>query len=306
MTENKHKQINDIFKKESFYEDEVIFNESLRVHTTMGSGGKTDIWYEPSSAKKLFNVIRNLVSCQIKFRVVGNGSNILFSDDVFDGVIISLKNSCFRELQIEKNRVIVGAGCGLAKVISECLEAGLSGLEGLTGIPATVGGAIKLNASYISAISDNIVRILVFNGEKVEWVDKVNINFEYRKTSFKDTDIVLGAEFSLKNDDKETVKKRILKYSKEKVEKQPMGEKTLGCIFKNPNFQGALSAGEYIDRAGLKGETIGDAAVSHKHANFIINRGMATSSEIFRLMIKIKDVVNEKFSVILNPEVEIW
>jgi len=306
MTENKNKQINDIFKKEFFHNGEAIFNESLSLHTTMGSGGKTVVWYEPVSVEKLLNVVRNLVSCQIKFRVVGNGSNILFNDDVFNGVIISLKNPCFREIQIEKNRLIVGAGCGLGEVILKCLEVGLSGLEGLTGIPATIGGAIKLNASYLSAISDNIVKVLVFNGEKVEWIYKSDINFGYRKTSFRDTDIILGAEFLLKSHNKESIKKNILKYSKEKAEKQPMGERTLGCIFQNPNFQGALSAGEYIDKAGLKGEKVGDALVSYKHANFIVNNGMATSSEIFKLMTKIKDVVNEKFGVVLNPEVEIW
>jgi UDP-N-acetylmuramate dehydrogenase len=226
-------------------------------------------------------------------------------DDGLQAVIIDLGNRIFMRKEFKGKKILSGAGVKLRSLISDCCMRGLSGLEGLVGIPATVGGALVTNASYHAAISDCLesVRVLDERGE-VKWTKKELLKFGYRSSSFRKGEIILEAIFSLKEDAPEKLKKRLKANFSEKMERQPLDKKTLGCVFKNPP-EGEYTSGELIEMAGLKGASRGDAQVSEKHANFIINNGMATAHDVMMLIDEVKRKVREKFSIGLETEIEI-
>jgi UDP-N-acetylmuramate dehydrogenase len=223
-----------------------------------------------------------------------------------DAVVITLSGGPFREVKFEGGSVTAGAGAELAELISDCCERGLSGLEGLVGVPATVGGAIMTNAGYLSTISDRLVRVdCLDNSGNVISIDKGDIDFGYRRCSLGKDWIVVGAVFCLEEGTSPRVlKEKVKEYFLDKMSRQPLEKKTLGCVFKNPGNDSRKSA-ELIDMAGMKGERSGGAEVSGKHANFIVNTGDANAADMVCLVEEVKRKVMEKFSIELEPEIEI-
>lgn len=281
------------------------FDENLSKHSTIGIGGCAWCWYEPSSEAELAELRLFLSGKSVRSKLIGSGSNVLLPSETLDAVAINLSNPCFRKKDFKGTTVTVGAGEKLASLIRETCGRSLEGFEGLVGIPGTVGGSLVTNAGYIATISDTLksVKLMDKNG-RVKWADKKDLSFFYRGSSFDRDDIILEAVFELKEAGRDEIMARMKQYIQKKVRTQPMEQKTLGCVFKNPEKNLYRSA-EMIDKAGLKGLTCGGAFVSDKHANFIVNMGGATAGDVKELIRKIKRKVDNVFGVDLELEIEI-
>ncbi|MFC1644291.1 UDP-N-acetylmuramate dehydrogenase [Candidatus Omnitrophota bacterium] len=287
------------------YGDSVVFDHPLCDHSTISIGGKAAAWYVPFLLDGLCRTKTFLDDSGIRTIPMGNGSNILIPDEGLDAVVVNLSGAIFKEIKIEGNTAVAGAGANLGTLMSNCCTKGLAGLEGLIGIPATVGGALVTNAAYRSAISERLSRVLVLSeGAKVEWVEKKDIQFGYRFSSIDRGKIILQAVFQLDKANPDELKKKLKHYFFEKMEKQPLTRKTLGCIFKNPTEEKHPS-GRLIEEVSMKGYRSGAAEVSEKHANFIINTGGASSRDVTNLMDEIRVKVRDKFSIELETEIEV-
>jgi len=282
-----------------------MFDEKLSSHNTMRVGGTVSAWYMPGSPEELVQVTDYLRDAGERTVVSGNGSNVLMPDGNLEAVVISLSGDWFTRKVFEGDIVSVGAGEKLSSLISECCARGLSGMEGLVGIPGTVGGALLMNAAYRSAISAPLLRVRVLDGKgRIRWLERDELVFGYRRSSFEKDDILIEAVFRLKEVPLADIRERLREYFLEKLNSQPMDEKTLGCVFKNPRGS-SLKSAQMIDMAGLKGLRCGGAVVSLKHANFIVNTGNATARDVKLLISEIQDKVRATFSVELEPEIEI-
>ncbi len=284
---------------------EVFFDYPLSGRTSIGIGGKTDVWITPIDPETLQRAVNLLKSASLKIKVIGNASNILIADTGFEGAIIKLAGDFFDRVTIKDNVVTVGGGTSLRKLVADCCRHGLGGLEGAAGIPATIGGAIKMNASYKSAVSEKLTRVFILDKHgKYAWREKKEIEFGYRTSSFDREEIITRAEFCLEKVSAGKLKEKLGCYLREKAIHQPLDEKTLGCIFKNPG-KNTPASGELIDRSGMKGVGRGNASVSEKHANFIVNTGGASSLDVMTLIGDIQKKVKKVFHVNLEPEIEI-
>ena len=280
----------------------VLPNEPLARHTTLRVGGPCRLWLEPDNEKSLKEIIKFAKKKNIKTLIVGAGSNILARDKGFSGIVVNLKGQGFRKVRFKDTKAISGAGVFLPILIMAASKKGLSGLEYLVGIPGTVGGAVFMNASYRRSISECIENVKVMDRKTgdIKFLRRKNINFGYRHSGL-DRYIILQVVFKLKKAKKNNILKRIKILLNDKGDKQPLGHCTPGCVFKNP--QGRMSAGRYIEMAGLKGKKIGGATVSKKHANFITNSGNASAKDILSLIEFVKKTVRARFGVKLVPEV---
>jgi len=283
----------------------VLFDHPLREHSTISIGGSADAWCAPADLDELSGILAFLNSEGIRTIVLGNGSNTLMPDEGLRGVVINLSGKPFRRVENNGEMVTSGAGACLGGLIKYCCDKGLGGLEGLAGIPATVGGAACMNASYRSEVSERFVKAQVVRPDgRAEWVGKKDIRFGYRNSSLKGEGVITAAVFALERADPRDLRSRMTGYFAEKLEKQPLGKRTLGCVFKNPSKTG-YSSGELIDRSGMKGLSAGGARVSKKHANFIVNEGSAGSGDVLTLISEVRERVREKFLLELEPEIEI-
>ncbi len=281
------------------------FEVPLAPLSSIRIGGQVTSLIEPGSLGVLKDVVCLLKEEGLEGIPIGAGSNLLFPDGQLDAVLIKLSSGIFTDISIEGNVVRTGAGTLLSSLISKCAKNGLSGVEGLVGIPGTVGGAIIMNASSKAAVSDLLAKVHMLSPEgKALWVDAGEIDFSYRRSSARDMGIVLGAEFCLEPDSPENIRKRTKGFMLEKMSKQPLDKKTIGCIFKNPG-SGVESCGRMIDAAGLKNLKIGGAVVSSKHANFIVNEDGALAQDVVSLMEKVRSIIKEKFSIELKPEIRV-
>ena len=283
----------------------VFFDHALSNRTSIGIGGKADAWINVVDLETLQKTFNFLKRAEVKIKVVGNASNILFQESGFEGVIIKLSGDFFNGFKIKDNVVTAGGGTSLGKLIIACCRSGLGGLEGTAGIPATIGGAVKMNASYKSAVSEKLLRVLILDKQgKYVWRGKDEIKFGYRSSSFGREEIITQAEFCLEKVPASDLNEKFSIFLRAKTERQPLTEKTSGCIFKNPE-ESVGSSGELIDRAGMKGARRGEAMVSKKHANFIVNTGGASSADVITLMEDIQKKVKGTFNINLEPEIEI-
>jgi len=280
----------------------VRFSEPLAKHTTFRIGGPAKIWIEPKGVEDLKKILEFSKRNRLKYLVIGNGSNILADDKGFNGVIIRLSSPYFREMNVKGTRVIAGAGAALSNLIRTCCKKSLAGLEGLIGIPGTLGGALCLNAGYKTNIGDFVTKVRIMDKTgKTKTLKKKDLKFGYR-TSNLSRYILINAELKLKKDDRAYLEKLCSHLLKLKKNKQPWYGRSAGCVFKNPKKKN-ISAGELIDRCGLKGERIGGAKVSEKHANFIVNINRAKSKDVKLLIDKVKKNVRKKFKVEHEPEI---
>lgn len=276
----------------------VKINELLSKHTTYKIGGPADLYIEIETETELVKVISLVKKIKIPFFILGTGSNVLASDKGFRGIIIKLSNC---ELRFENGTVTAGAGLPIPVLINKCRENSLTGLEFMAGIPGTVGGAVRGNAgAWQENIGDFIsrVKILSSSGEVI-WIDKDNCSFEYRDSRFKhNEEIILAVEFNLEKKDNKKIREKIMFYINKRLG-QPK-EPSAGCVFVNPKPQ---SAGELIDKSGLKNSQCGNAKISEKHANFIINLGGAKAVEVEKLINLAKKEVKDQFGVELKEEI---
>lgn len=278
-------------------------NVPLSKYTTYKVGGKARVMVFPKTEKKLIILLRELKRLKVKYKVLGNGSNTLFSDRPYDGVIIKLDN--FASITFFRNTVRAGSGVSLIHLSNLCVRKSLSGLEFATGIPGTVGGAVFMNAGAYKSDMGYVVKSIRVLTPKLEIITMTNkeLNFHYR-TSFlaKHPDyICLSATIALKKGNKQDMLEIVKDRRERRLASQPLEYPSAGSVFRNPND---LFAGKIIEDLGYKGLIRGGAKVSEKHANFIINYNNATSEDIHELILFIKEQVKERYNIDLKIEQE--
>ena len=280
-----------------------FMNESLKKHTTYGIGGPADLMIFPKSKQDLIKVIEIINENKIQLTILGSGSNVLVSDNGIRGAVISLKNS-LKQVEVDDNILYAECGTMLGKIVKHAVKNNLIGLENLNGVPGTLGGALIMNAgAWGGEISENLIHVEVINSKnEIQKIQKKDLNFSYRQSSFNKDDILLSAKFNLKKADKDIIKENFIEAQSGRKKSQPLNKRSAGSLFKNPKNN---SAGKLLDEAGLKGFSIGDAKISEKHANFFINDGDATSKDMLMLIKKAHKEVKDKFNVNLSLEVKL-
>ena len=280
-----------------------LMNESLKKHTTYGIGGPADLMIFPKSKQDLIKVIEIINENKIQLTILGSGSNVLVSDNGIRGAVISLKNS-LKQVEVDDNILYAECGTMLGKIVKHAVKNNLIGLENLNGVPGTLGGALIMNAgAWGGEISENLIHVEVINSKsEIQKIQKKDLNFSYRQSSFNKDDILLSAKFNLKKADKDIIKENFIEAQSGRKKSQPLNKRSAGSLFKNPKNN---SAGKLLDEAGLKGFSIGDAKISEKHANFFINDGDATSKDMLMLIKKAHKEVKDKFNVNLSLEVKL-
>jgi len=278
---------------------EVIKKASLESYNTYGIKTTCEYLIKPDSIDNLILLLEYLKTNNIKYYILGKGSNVILSDNHFKGVIISLEN--LNNIEINDNIVTVDSGVILSKFILECINNGLSGLEYLALIPGTLGGALYGNAGVKEyEIYDNLISVEVIRDNELIKLNKEDINISYRYTSFKDNnDIIVRATFKLNEGNIEDLKEVVKNNRLKRLETQPLEYKNAGSVFRNPEGD---YAGRLIESLGLKGYRVGGAEISQKHANFIVNVGNATGSDIRNLISFIKEKVYEEYKEKLELE----
>lgn len=278
----------------------IFVNEEMSKHTSFKVGGIADFFVTVNNIKELVYILKVSKELRIKTFIIGNGTNIIVKDTGFRGIIIKLN---FKHLKIEKNEIIAGSGVPVALISEFAYRNEIEGYEFLSGIPGTVGGAIKMNAgAYGSEVKDILISTTYLD-EKYNIV-KISNNmhkFSYRNSIFFNKKwIILESSFAIKKGNKEEIKEKRNQMMKERKEKQPLEYPNAGSIFK----RGAdFIPAQLIDKAGLKGYKIGGAQISDKHAGFIVNTGNATTKDIIKLIKYTKETVKEKFNKELELEV---
>ncbi|GLI53279.1 UDP-N-acetylmuramate dehydrogenase [Thermodesulfovibrio yellowstonii] len=274
--------------------------ESLAKYTTLRIGGYADfvVFPDEDSVLKLLEIIRHEGTA---YYVIGGGSNLVVHDEGFKGVIINTKQ--MKRINLEGFTIRTSAGVMLPRLLAFVLKRKLSGIEGLIGIPGTVGGAIKGNAgSFGYEISDCLAEVEIITDKlETKILKKQDITFQYRSSNLVETWLIKSATFSLKEDDGEAFN-RMKQFLQRKKQTQPLREYSAGCVFKNPEGQ---SAGYLIEKAGLKGFRVGDILISHLHANYFINVGKGKANDFLKLMDIVKEKVFKLFSIELVPEIKI-
>ena len=289
--------------------DRLRRHEGLDRHSTYRVGGPADVLCRPETRSELVEVVTTAHVRGIPWLVLGNGSNVLFSDEGFRGLVIKIRGSTpvsgtLWHLEQEDEFIRAGAGVSLPRLAWSAAAAGLSGLEFCTGIPGVVGGSIRGNAgahgSDLSRVLESI-ELLQPPGNVVT-IGASEAGFSYRESGIDRDGIVTGAVFRLTPDDPENVYERIRDYSEYRKRTQPSSDQSAGCMFKNPAGD---KAGRLIDAAGCKGLQVGGSRVSDVHGNFVINQGGATASDALRLIDTVRERVLERTGVALELEVRV-
>ena len=283
----------------------MTFDEPLAKHTTFGIGGPADCMVFPETREELSKLLKYAYQKKISAIFIGSGSNILVWDKGFDGIVISLKKS-FKNLTIKRNsQIIVEAGVMLGTMVKQAMAAEIGGLESLIGVPGTVGGALIMNAgAFGSEISKYFeeAKTMTIEGDTKSY-KKGEIEFSYRHSTFPKNEILLEATFQCKRGRPAEILKDRKVASDGRKSNQPLKFRSAGSIFKNPSD--SLAAGYLIDKTGLKGTERGGAAISEKHANFIVNMGDATAADVLYLIKLAKKYVAKKFHINLELEVKL-
>ena len=283
----------------------MTFDEPLAKHTTFGIGGPADCMVFPETREELSKLLKYAYQKKISAIFIGSGSNILVWDKGFDGIVISLKKS-FKNLTIKQNsQIIVEAGVMLGTMVKQAMAAEIGGLESLIGVPGTVGGALIMNAgAFGSEISKYFeeAKTMTVEGDTKSY-KKGEIEFSYRHSTFPKNEILLEATFQCKRGKPAEILKDRKVASDGRKSNQPLKFRSAGSIFKNPSD--SLAAGYLIDKTGLKGTERGGAAISEKHANFIVNMGDATAADVLYLIKLAKKYVAKKFHINLELEVKL-
>ena len=286
-------------------ESKVLVDELMKNHTTYGIGGPVDLFILPSNKEDLIKVFEISKKYNHEVNVVGSGSNLLVSDNGIRGVVICIKN-CLNNLDVEDNKIYAECGVMLGKLVKHSIKNNLKGLENLIGVPGTLGGALIMNAgAWGGEISNCLESVELIDPDKNEVITlaKSEIDFSYRSSSFKNGSILLSALFHMDYSDKKMIEdsSKIAQFGRKDT--QPLNYRSAGSVFKNPSKE--KPAGMLIDKAGLKGLTIGGAQISEKHANFFINKENAKANDMLMLIKKAKNMVKEKFDVDMNLEVKL-
>lgn len=287
-------------------EDIVQKDFPLGPMTTFGVGGKARYFVRPRTEDQLRETIERCGKKKLDIHAIGRGSNVLVRDEGVKGAVIQLDTKAFGRITIEEDLLRVGAAAPLPKVVAEAARHSLSGVECLVGIPGTAGGGVRMNAGgAYGDIGQTVERIKVMDAHgETFYREREDLAFGYR-TSNVSARFILEVELRLLPDSVSAINKRMKKIWIAKKNSQPMSAATAGCAFKNPR---GLAAGLLIEQAGLKGTAVGGAAVSRKHANFIVIRDKkkTKAADVLALIELVRKAVKDRFDVYLELEIEVW
>lgn len=283
-------------------EENVLRDEPMSRHTTFRIGGPADYFVTPKDKGEIKKIIKFCRKEQVPFYVIGNGSNLLVGDRGYRGVIIQIFKQ-MSKIEVDGEQIMAQAGALLSKLAAAALDASLTGFEFASGIPGTLGGALRMNAGAYGGEMKQVVLsadVLTPAGDFITLaVDELGMGYRTSIISKNDY-VVIDALLQLKKGNKEEIKAQMADLREKRVSKQPLEYGSAGSTFKRPE---GYFAGKLIDDAGLRGFRVGDAQVSEKHCGFVINRGNATAAEVRELMQIVSERVEEKFGVRLQPEV---
>lgn len=283
--------------------DKIFTNEPMSKHTSFKIGGPAEIFVKINNVEELKLIIKISKQAEVPITVVGNGSNLLVSDDGIRGIVLKIE---FDKIEIEESgKLKVGSGVKLAFLAQKCLKEKLEGFEFASGIPGTIGGAIRMNAgAHGSEMKDIVKKITCMTRDgKIQVISNEEAKFEYRNSIFSQNDyIILEAEIQLRKGNPEEIRSKMDEYATYRKEKQPIEYPSAGSTFKRGND---FITAKLIDECGLKGYQIGGAQVSEKHAGFIINKGNATAEDVKQLMKYVEEQVYNKFGKKIEAEIEI-
>jgi UDP-N-acetylmuramate dehydrogenase len=277
---------------------------SLAQKTSLEIGGTSDVLLIQKH-EALPELIRLLKENKVPYRFLGGGSNVLLPDGELPWAVLQLARQD-PDVRFEGNNVFVDCAADLGRTVTTCAKHDLGGMEGLIGVPGSIGGALRMNAgAYGTQIGTYVREVKIYRAAtgQIEILRGNEINFEYRHTSFAPDDIMLTVRLELPSKSYSEILQGIRICNEKRRASQPLNQKSAGCIFKNPP---GGSAGRMIDELGLKGHAVGDARVSDRHANFFINAGHATQSDMLALIADVRERVREKYGVELEEEVIVW
>ncbi|WP_294985499.1 UDP-N-acetylmuramate dehydrogenase [uncultured Fenollaria sp.] len=279
-------------------------DESLSKYTTFKIGGPARVLIEAKSDEEVLKLVRLFDEMKEDYLIIGNGSNLLITDTGIERPVIVLDKNFAHIERIDEVTLYAEAGASLKSLANKALELGLGGLEAISGIPGTVGGAVYMNAgAYGSEIKDVVTKIRFIKDDSIAEIDASEANFAHRRSIFQEKGyIILGAYFKLEKKDKKDIEEEQRDYTQRRKDKQPLEYPSAGSVFKRPE---GYYASKLIEDAGLKGLSVGGAMVSKKHSGFIINTGSASFDDVVTLIEKVKAIVLEKFAVSLEEEIRI-
>ncbi len=271
--------------------------------TTLRIGGRAHYVCYPENTVALDAVIKLITKAGLPYKVFGKGSNLLCSDEDYEGVVIRLDRH-FTDFYIRGNTVIAQAGCSIILLALECMKSGLSGLEFASGIPATAGGAAYMNAgAYKSSMSEVLDSVFIYRDGRFEWIPVSECGYGYRTSVFQKEPewIIIAVKFNLKPGDTEEIRSLMDSRRERRMASQPLNKPSAGSVFHNPEN---MPAWQLIEGIGYRGHQIGGAKVSDKHVNFIVNEDHAKAEDFERLVNEIQTKVKEKYDIDLQMEVE--
>ena len=290
--------------KQFILEHQIRYDEPMKNHTSFRVGGKAQILLLPANIAQLTKAIKLCITCEIPYIIMGNGSNLLVSDNGIEGVVIKT-SECLNEIKVYDTVIYCEAGVLLSRLSNVALNHGLEGLEFAAGIPGTLGGAVVMNAG---AYGGEMKQVITETG----YIDKTGSlqvvkgdahRFGYRSSRFQGSNnVITYSKFQLKHGDAQDIKAKIQDYNQRRKDKQPIEMPSAGSVFRRPQ---GYYAGKLIEDCGLKGYQIGGAKVSEKHCGFIVNCGNATAKDVIDLIGHIKSAVYERFGVVLQTEVKV-
>ncbi|MBQ9993035.1 MAG: UDP-N-acetylmuramate dehydrogenase [Firmicutes bacterium] len=284
--------------------NQVLFDEPMKKHTTWQIGGPADLFLRPENEAELCAVLRYCDDQNLPLQIIGNGSNLLVGDKGIRGAVIQL-GSNYSAIEWLSDGAIVQAGAMLTAVAKRAAQHDLCGMECLAGIPGSIGGAVYMNAgAYGFHIGEIItsVRIIEYNGD-IRQLDKEELQFAYRHSNVREMNgVISNVQLSLQHGDGEASLAKMRELMELRASKQPLEFPSCGSVFINPEND---HAGRLIEAAGLKGKRVGDAMVSPKHGNFIINLGNASAADVQELMLQVQAEVEKQFGIRLAAEVRL-
>lgn len=281
----------------------ILEQEPMKKHTTFRIGGPARFFAQPRNVRELETLIIYCKEKNLNYLILGNGSNVLFADEGYDGMVIQI-GSNMSEICVEGTKIVADAGAILARTANCAYEAGLTGMEFAAGIPGSVGGAIVMNAgAYGGEMKDIVEAVDILDADGiVRRYTCDEMQFSYRHSSVDASRIVLRVVFSLQTGDKTAIQARMNELSEARRSKQPLEYPSAGSTFKRPE---GYFAAKLIDDSGLRGYRCGGAMVSEKHCGFVVNVDQATCADVCAVMQHVEAVVKEKYDVTLEPEVRI-
>jgi UDP-N-acetylmuramate dehydrogenase len=280
-------------------------DEPLAPHVWFRLGGPAAYLARPQTLEELLGLIRRCRADGMPFKILSEGSNVLVRDEGVKALVIHLESPAFSDITVRDRSIAAGAAVPLTPLISRAARAGLAGLETLTGIPGTVGGALRSNAGDRQGTIGQFVRraTVIDATDEIQVRERDDLSFADSESNL-DEPVILSAEFELGREDPEAVVRRMRRIWIVRRERQPYGHQSTGYIFKNPTTD--LTAGTLIDQAGLKGTRHGGAEVSDRHANFIVAQPGATAADVLHLIDQIRQRVWQQFGYELELQIQVW